>query len=309
MPKISVIIPTYNCAKYLSQAIESVLSQTYIDFEIVIVDDGSADDTKSLVERYMQKFPEKISYIYQDNKGLACARNVAIRNSRGLYIALLDADDIFLPDRLQLGVEALDQNPEVGLCHANITRIDEDGKFIRTPVRDERFLSGSIFDYIFLRRANVSVPTILFRRSCIEVVGEFDESLTRLGCEDREFCLRVAKSYKFFYINKVLAYYRERSNSMSQDLEKMTKARYYVINKHSMTKSGTYFLKRRAFASVHKELGDASLKKRFLGEAADHYLKSIGYWPFNFWSCVNLLKAILCLCLGKNAKINHVEFL
>lgn len=291
-PKVSVIIPTYNCVKYLPEALDSVLAQTYQDFEIIIIDDGSLDGTRSLVEEYLQKYPGIIRYIYQENRGLACARNTAMKNSRGEYIALLDADDVFLSERIRLGVEVLDQTAGVGLCHANITRMDEGGRIIRTPLRDEKFLSGYVFENILLKKANVSVPTIIFRRSCIEKIGGFDENLTRLGCEDREFCLRLSREYKFYYIDKVLAYYRERSNSMSRDLFKMLKARYYVVNKHTSECGFDVFIRKKAFAAVHREMGDTFLFDGLFFLAAGQYIKSIVYWPFGLWTWINLAKAI-----------------
>ena len=108
MSKVSILIPSYNNAHYLPQAIDSALNQTFQDFEIIIIDDGSTDNTREIVERYLKRAPDKIRYIYQDNQGLARARNTGLRHARGEYVALLDADDVWLPARLEETVKILD---------------------------------------------------------------------------------------------------------------------------------------------------------------------------------------------------------
>ena len=195
-PKVSIIIPTYNCAHYLSSSIESVLGQTFQDFEIIIIDDGSTDNTKEIVEKYRQDNPDRIRYIYQENQGLACARKTGLRQAKGSLIALLDADDQWLPERLEETVRCMETDETIGLVHANIKRVGPDGAVIDVPKRDQRFLSGDIFDHIFLRKAHISCPTVLFRQSCCDKVGLFDENLARLGCEDRELWLRISRQYR-----------------------------------------------------------------------------------------------------------------
>ena len=140
MPKISILIPSYNAAHFLPISIESAISQTYQDFEIIIIDDGSKDNTKELVQSFIDKYPNKIHYISQENKGLSVARNVGIAQSKGDYLALLDADDKWMSCRLEEGVKVLDADNSVGLVHGDITLIDKDDKEIFSPKRDPRFL-------------------------------------------------------------------------------------------------------------------------------------------------------------------------
>lgn len=291
MPKISVIIPSYNCARFLPEAIESVLRQAYRDYEIIVIDDGSEDDTKEVIRRYLNDFPDKIRYIYQDNKGLAVARNTGIKNAKGEFIALLDADDKLFPERLETCLNAIESDKAIGLVHANITRISEDGTVIDTPNRDQRFLSGYIFKHIFLRRAHISCPTILFRKECCERVGLFDENLARLGCEDRELWLRIACQYRMVYIDKVLAYYRVISSSMSRDKEKMMKARLYVIDKYCPT-GKNIFLRRKALGVIYRDLGDEFLLEKNMELAQKNYFKSIFFAPLSIWTWINLIKTV-----------------
>jgi glycosyltransferase involved in cell wall biosynthesis len=132
-PRVSIIVPAYNAAAYLPYAIDSVLAQTYQDWEIVIVDDGSTDNTRAVVDAYRSRLRDRLQYIFQPNRGVSAARNHGIRAARGEFIALLDADDVWLPQRLELGVNALDADPAVGLVHSRVARIDTKGSVTGAP--------------------------------------------------------------------------------------------------------------------------------------------------------------------------------
>ncbi|MFA5038111.1 MAG: glycosyltransferase [Candidatus Omnitrophota bacterium] len=290
MSKVSVIIPTYNCAKFLPDALDSVLKQTFQDFEIIVVDDGSTDNTRGLIKSYMDKHPGKINYVYQENMGLACARNTAIRHSKGEYIAILDADDMFMPNRLEEEIQAFERNPGIGVVHANISWLSEEGGVLSTPKRNKKVLSGNIFNAIFLRDAHVSISTILVKKECFDKAGLFDENLTRLGCEDRDMWLRISQHYPFLYIDNVLGLYRLRQGSMSKDQAKMLKARYYVINKFCPAGSLS-LLRRKALSRIHKDQGDGFLVLGNRHSAKQEFLKSLKFWPFAVMSWLNLFKA------------------
>lgn len=301
MAKVSVIIPTYNCAQYISEAIDSVLQQTYQDFEILIIDDGSHDTTREIVKRYAAKHSNKIRYFFQENKGPAAARNKGLRESGANYIALLDADDLWLPNRLKEGVSILDQMPDVGLVHSATIRIDENGKFLEKPKRNSRFLSGSIAKFLLTRKAHISSPTVLFKKECIEKAGYFDENPQCIGVEDRDLWIRIAKAYKIFYIPQALAYYRIHKRSLSNNSEKALQGKYYVINKYCADNEYSG-LRKVSLARIHKESGDEFLNNRRLVESKEHYLKSIALWPFDPWPWLNLLKAVTKLGLAKKQK-------
>lgn len=127
MVKVSIIIPVYNGERYVSEAIDSVLNQTYKDFEIIVIDDGSKDDTLNILRMY----GEKIRWESQENKGQASAINEGIKMAKGKYIAYLDADDVCLPERLKIQVKYLDEHPDVGLVYADFYQTDENGKIRR----------------------------------------------------------------------------------------------------------------------------------------------------------------------------------
>lgn len=292
MTKVSVIIPTYNCVEFISVAIESVLKQTFQDFEIIVIDDGSKDKTRETIKQYVDQQPDKIRYIYQENQGLAMARNRGIKESRGELIALLDADDKWCPQRLEEGVKVIGSDHSIGFVHANISRITESGETIGTPTRNARFLSGSIFEYLFLRNAHIACPTVLFRKECCNKVGLFDENLTRLGCEDRELWLRIAREYRIEYLDKVLAYYRVRPSSMSKNLNKMLEARLYIVNKFCPEGQNDK-LRKLALAKIYRDLGDELLLEHQFGAAKKQYQKSLSFRLFSVWTWINLVKTML----------------
>src|SRR5450755_820624 len=159
-PRVSVIVPAYNAAVYLPHAIDSVLAQTFVDWEIVVVDDGSTDHTQSVVESYRPALADKLQYIHQSNHGLPAARNTGIKAARGEFIALLDADDVWLPQRLERGVQVLDSDPEIGLVHARVARIDTKGMVIGQLKVDPQYMSGRIAHDIYIRRAHIVCPTV-----------------------------------------------------------------------------------------------------------------------------------------------------
>ncbi len=289
---VSILIPTYNCAKYLPNALASVLTQTYGDYEVLVIDDGSTDGTAQVVAKFQDDFGGRLKYIYQENQGLACARNTAIENAKGTYLALLDADDVWLPHRLKETLHSMEADAQIGLVHANIRCIDEQGKTIGVPHRDPAYLSGNIFDHIFVRRADISCPTVLFRRECCEKVGLFDPNLARLGCEDRDLWLRIARHYKIAYVHKVLALYRVSPASMSRQRLKMLQARLYVINKFCPPDSAHRGLRNEALAKVYRDLGDEALLAQDFAEARRQYGRSIRLNPRGVWSWINFCKTI-----------------
>ncbi len=291
--RVSVLVPSYNSASTLAAAVYSVFDQTFADYEILVIDDGSTDNTRDVVERLEKEKPGKIRYIYQENRGLAAARNTGIRESRGEFLALLDADDHWLPERLERGVAAMEQNERTGLVHANINWMDAKGRIQETAPRDLRSLSGNMFENIYLRKAHVACPTVLLRKSCCDSVGMFDENLARLGCEDRELWLRVAKTFDVVYLNDVLANYRVSAGSMSRDRSKMMEARMYVIDKHAPPGWKGQVLRRRAVAKIYYDLGEEDLAAGDVNGARKNYCRSAKLFPFSLRLWINLLKTYI----------------
>ncbi|MFH1612729.1 MAG: glycosyltransferase [bacterium] len=227
MPKISVIIPTYNAAQYIEKSLKSVLNQTYKDFEIIIVDDGSTDNTKEVLKPYLSS----IIYIYQQNKKQAFARNIAIKKAQGDYIAFLDADDFWLPETLEIQKLSLDLYPEIAMVFGNIIEFDEKGNFEIGGIKKEELhifeksnninfnnkkieiFYGNVFKYLF--KGNfVPIMTVMIRKTISEKIGNFDEQMVL--AEDYDMWLRISKNYSLGYIKQNLANVRILSNSSSR---------------------------------------------------------------------------------------------
>jgi len=192
---ISVIIPTYNRKNTLPRAVESVLNQTYKPVEIIIVDDGSTDGTK---EWFSEMYP-LVHYIYQVNSGVSSARNTGINSARGDWIALLDSDDEWLPDKLEIQVKLLQNNAELRFCHTNEIWI-RNGVRINQRKKHQKY-GGNIFKKC-LDICRISPSSSLFHTSVIKDVGLFDESLD--VCEDYDLWLRITAKYPVLFLDQPL---------------------------------------------------------------------------------------------------------
>ena len=195
MQNISVIIPTYNRHFLLRKAIDSVLAQSYQDFELIVVDDGSIDETKALIEEYKGK----AMYIFQENIGPASARNRGIKESKTSLITFLDSDDWWAKDKLKTQFEAMQENSDYLISHTQEIWY-KDGKLLNQKEKHKKF-GGFIFEKCLLICA-VSMSTAMIRRELFETVGLFDESLP--CCEDYDFWLRVSAKFPFLLIDKPL---------------------------------------------------------------------------------------------------------
>ena len=207
MPTVSVIIHTYNNEKFIVETIESVLNQTYKDYEIIVVDDGSVDGTHDALLPYMQK----IRYHYKENGGIASAKNTGIRLSQTEFIAFLDHDDLWVPDKLKLQMECFNGNPQVGLVYAKYTSF-RDGKELRT--KPEKGYSGWIFKEL-LSKSFIQTSTVMVKKECLDAVGPYDESFS-LG-DEYDMFLRISKKFQCGFIDKGLTKYRVHDANASKN--------------------------------------------------------------------------------------------
>jgi glycosyltransferase involved in cell wall biosynthesis len=250
-PRVSVIVPAYNAVAFLEQALDSALAQQFTGFEIVIVNDGSTDATGEIADCYAARHPQLVRVLHKPNGGLPAARNTAIAAARGELFALLDADDVWYPHHLATAVAAFDEDPSLGMVHANIERIDGRGE--RIMVCGPRWLDSSDpYASLALRLEHVSCPTVVFRRSCVDVVGAFDLQFTGFGCEDRDLWLRIMERYPVRYLDVVTASYRLHGNNMSGNHLKMTAARLKLLDKMRRSPRGAA-LARHARAMIESD--------------------------------------------------------
>lgn len=194
-PLVSVIIPTYNRRERVLEAIDSVLSQSYGSFELIVVDDGSGDGTREALKAYAGR----LRYIFQENQGPSSARNRGIREAKGELISFLDSDDLWLRDKLCRQVAFMEENPEARVCYTEELWI-RNGRRVN-PMRKHAKLSGDIFERA-LELCIVSPSSAMLRRELLLEVGGFDEELPL--CEDYDLWLRIAKDHPFHLIPEAL---------------------------------------------------------------------------------------------------------
>ena len=212
MATVSIIMPAYNAERYLAEAIDSVIAQTYADFELVIVNDGSTDGTPAIAERYRSKHPERIRIVSQNNEGLAAARNAGMRAASGAVFALLDSDDGWAPEYLAEQMRMLDREPGVAIVTGNALNLGgaHSGEPVR-PVPDDR-PAPTLIDILRDERA-VFIMSV-FRRGVVERVGGFDERFRTN--EDYDFWIRAAlDGFRFARNPAPLGFYRRHEHSLS----------------------------------------------------------------------------------------------
>ena len=204
MIKVSVIIPVYNGAKFIENAIDSVLGQTNQNFEIIIIDDGSIDNTPNILKNY----GDKIKYYTQENQGQACAINKGLEMSECEYIAYLDSDDMYYPEKLEEQLKYFHDHSDVGLVYSDRCHIDSSAKIISLVQ------SRKLDHFLFLQENRLCRSSVMHRRKCLGEVGVFDNCIS--GGDDWDMWIRISEKYTFGYINKPLIKYRIHENNISK---------------------------------------------------------------------------------------------
>jgi glycosyltransferase involved in cell wall biosynthesis len=224
MPKVSVIIPAYNSMTYLPKTLESVLRQTFTDFEVLIINDGSSDN---IVEWASKLVDPRVQLISQPNQGVSTARNTGIAHAQGEYIAFLDADDLWEPTKLDKQVCCLDANSAVGLVYTWTAFIDEFGK--PTGVSIVSHAEGNVWEQIVIRDMISTGSSPMVRRECFASVGVFDPNIS-IG-EDRDMWSRIAARYPFAVVKELLTLYRRHSRNTTKNSKKIVQELRQVIEK------------------------------------------------------------------------------
>lgn len=209
-PLVSVVIAAYNMAKYLPSAIQSALNQTHGNVEILVIDDGSTDNTREVMAAFEAE--PRVKYWLQENKGQASAKNHGIRNSTGNYIAFLDADDTWEPEKLELQIPVLMASNRVGLVYSRLAYIDENGN--KKSVLNDRLFRGRISGPLLIENF-IAFGSCLVRKECFEQLGQFREDV-RMGI-DYDLWLRFSTVYEFDYVDRPLLNYRVWGGQMSKN--------------------------------------------------------------------------------------------
>ncbi len=216
-PFVSIILPTYNRADLILDSIESVFAQSFKDFELIVIDDGSTDNTRQLLSAMAKA--GQLRYEHQENLGLSAARNRGIQLAKGQLITFLDSDDLYTPDKLQMQVDYFLKHPGAMLVHSWFSKFNEDGEL---GVRKTSWFAGDIYPEILLQwDVLMAVPCVMIRRSVLDEVGAFDESLR--WAEDLDLWRRIARKYAFYMIPEPLVKVRVHSSSTSSDKSQAAK--------------------------------------------------------------------------------------
>jgi glycosyltransferase involved in cell wall biosynthesis len=244
---VSIIIPNYNHGDFVAGAIQSVLVQDYQDIEIIVVDDGSTDNSHEIVAQ----FGDKVRYIWQENQGLSAARNTGIHASIGTFISVLDADDLYEPGYLSSMISVLQSQPDADGIFCGYQFVDENNQPL--PQIEARSIPETDL-YEALLDGNFLVPeSMLLRRYCYENVGDFDPNLT--ACEDWDMWLRVSRQYNIINTRQILTRHRVLEGSMSSDPLRMLRNRLAVLDKHIGPPPKTDYsgssLERRSYARAY----------------------------------------------------------
>lgn len=276
-PTVSVVIPAYNAAPYIAEAITSVVAQTFADWELIVVDDGSTDDTAERVAPFLSD--ARISFHRKANGGVSTARNLGITVAKADLIALLDADDYWLPTKLEKQIAIMAQYPDVGVCGSGRNHVSPSGEVLR-HIPSDRFHGMPFPRLLFRPLADMS--TAIIRRAVFNKVGLFDESL-RVS-EDDEFWFRVGRHFCFHVIPEPLSCYRTGHGSISSTTLAKRRELFwsYILPRFLNEQGGRKFVKPwhlwKLKARHYKYRGDES-NGRFA--SLGWYLRSIVMYPFH----------------------------
>ena len=278
MPTVDIILPAYNAAAFLPMALDSVVAQTFADWRILLVDDGSTDETAVIALRYAEQLGPKLHYIHQGNRGLPAARNTAIRHAEAEFLALLDADDVWLPQRLEASLRLFAGRPEIGLSYGLIEGIDSTGKVVGRFTERKQHPEGWIAPLIYMRTMDLPCPTVTFRRSCVEQIGLFDETLR--ATEDRDLWVRIAQRFQVACVPEVIAQYRTSPQAMTTDPERMLRAQLQFVEKHFRSPGCGIRARRVALSWVYRQRAEALVKRGRTREAVSSALHAVALYPF-----------------------------
>ncbi|HWP93499.1 MAG TPA: glycosyltransferase [Thermodesulfobacteriota bacterium] len=283
MAKVSVIIPTHNRAEYLRLAIASVLNQSYRGLEIVIVDDASADNTFEVVTSFDD---ERIKYLrHALCKGGSAARNTGIMNSSSKYVAFLDDDDEWLPDKLRKQLDLLEKaSSKIGAVYTGHMVVDYNSRnVIRIWSPKKR---GNIYEAMFEANWVSTTSSVLLRRECFERVGLFDENLPSF--QDYDMWIRISKEFNFEYINETLVKYRIHGDKIWTNLEALDRGIELMLKKYGESPAF-----RKNYSNYYLGLGVGHCNKGNIEKGREAFISAIRLYPFDIRHYFNLFLSFL----------------
>jgi glycosyltransferase involved in cell wall biosynthesis len=277
-PKVSVLVATYNCGNYLRETLQSVLAQTVSDYEVVIVDDGSDDGTEEVVQSFIAD--GRFRYYRTEHRGQPAAKNLAVVVSRAPLLAFLDADDVWVADKLERQLQLLDEQPDVGVVYSRRTLIDEASRPV--PYQQPVLHRGHILPQIFQDNF-ICFSSVVVRRRVFDQVGAFDERLPL--AVDYELWLRVASHFPFDYVDTPLLHYRTGHASLSRRAEERLHIVIDVMRRFLDERGGRHLVPRRVVSRAQAETRyhlALLTRDRSAWEAAGWCVRALSFVP---WYC------------------------
>jgi glycosyltransferase involved in cell wall biosynthesis len=255
VPKISIIIPAYNCENTIQKTVKSVLNQTLADFELIIINDDSQDSTLNIISKIADSRIKIFSY---SHAGGNVSRNRGIKHSVGEFVSFLDADDLWTPDKLMSQYKALQENSEAAVAYSWTDYIDENGEFLLFGTHFTA--NGDVYENLLVTNFLENGSNPLIRREALIELNGFDESL--VAAQDWDMWLRLARKFNFVAVPSVQILYRVSANSLSSNLARQEKACLQVLDKaYSTSPDSVQHLRNTSFAKLYKYLTCKALQK------------------------------------------------
>ncbi|MGB3491325.1 MAG: glycosyltransferase family A protein [Elainellaceae cyanobacterium] len=281
MPSVSIIIPAYNAEETILETIHSVREQTYQDFEILVIDDGSKDRTVEIVKEVDDP---RIKVFTYPNGGVSVARNRGIERSTGEFLAFIDNDDLWTPDKLELQLHALDKNKDADAIYSWSVNMVDDGESRIFVSGSQPTATGNIYAELLLGNFIGNGSNILVRRKVIDEIGGYEPGLS---FSDWDFCLRTAAKFQFAAVPKVQILYRRASGSMSSQVDAMEKAGLRALERNFASAPENYqHLKSKSLAFHYRYCADLALHH-------DSSMAEIKYAQSNLWKAIRLFPGLI----------------
>lgn len=270
----SVIMPAHNAMKTIRSSIESVLSQTYPRWELIVVDDGSTDGTSEAIKNFLGD--NRVNYLHQSNKGASSARNTGIKASCGNYVAFLDSDDHWAPTKLAITLQHIISCPRAGLFYSDVLVIDETGRVLWA---NDRIRYNSNVYYQLIEADFITTSSVVVQRKCLDQVGYFSiEYQSGASCEDWDLWLRIAKAYPVEHVPYKLTFYSRKSNGPDevyfQDYQHLLKK--FVDSNDNLPNQ----VRRKAYANYYYVRGRGALLDLDYQNARHYFMDSLSFFPW-----------------------------
>ncbi len=290
MPEVSVVIPTWNSAKFIGEALQSVFNQTFKDYEVIVVDDGSTDSTKQVIDGY----ESEIKYIFQKQGGPASARNRGIRESLGQYVAFLDADDVWLPSKLESQVRMFRQCPKMAMVFTENFVFNASGLCQNSLGKRRKLMKGDVAKNIFLY-SGVVTSTVMVRSEVFNEVGLFEEELQL--AEDDNMWIRIAANFEVGLIDEPLIRYRVHPQKISSDkirlMESVKTSIRLLTKKDKIVRERIERAIPLRLSFVEFDLGYEHFANQKSGEARKAFARGIHCYVWNWRNYAYFLLSLL----------------